>query len=210
MVSNPYWCKSEHDYRAQIDRWIDAPEMESFMEFSIFFDAQCVAGDAKLLDGLKAKRFERVNRDNDLYMARFAQLTTLFETPVGFFSTFLHRDRRIDLKKAGIFPIVQGMRALSLRHGISELSTVERIKRLVEEEILEEGMARELVEAFEVLFYLRLTQQIDALNRDETVSNTVTTDHLTRIQRDLLKDSLQIVEQFKKMIIRHFNLEHLG
>jgi CBS domain-containing protein len=210
MVSNPYWCKSESAYRAQIDQWIGAPEMESFMEFSIFFDAQCVAGDATLLDNLQEHLFAQVNRDNDVYLARFAQLTTLFETPVGFFSTFLHRDRRIDLKKAGIFPIVQGMRALSLHYGVTELSTVERIKRLTQEGILEKGMARELVEAFEVLFYLRLTQQLDALNRDETVSNTVTTDHLTKIQRDLLKDSLQIVEQFKRFIVRHFSLENLG
>jgi CBS domain-containing protein len=102
------------------------------------------------------------------------------------------------------------MRALSLHYGVTELSTVERIKRLTQEGILEKGMARELVEAFEVLFYLRLTQQLDALNRDETVSNTVTTDHLTKIQRDLLKDSLQIVEQFKRFIVRHFSLENLG
>jgi CBS domain-containing protein len=210
MVSNPHWCKTKSAYRAQIDQWVDAPDMESFMAFSIFFDAQCVAGDAALLDGLKTDLFARVNRDNDVYMARFAHLTTLFETPVGFFSTFLHRDRQIDLKKAGIFPIVQGMRALSLRYGIAELSTVERIKHLSQKEILEEGMAKELVEAFEILFYLRLTQQINALNRDETASNTVTTDHLTKIQRDLLKDSLQIVEQFKRFIVRHFSLENLG
>jgi CBS domain-containing protein len=145
MVSNPHWCKAQSDYRTQIADWIDAPQMESYMEFSIFFDAQCVAGDAALLAELRDELFTRVNQGNDIYMARFAHLTTLFETPVGFFSTFLHRDRRIDLKKAGIFPIVQGIRALALRYGIEELSTVERIKRLRQEEWLEEERAQELV-----------------------------------------------------------------
>jgi len=210
MVSNPYWCKTETEYRHQVDRWIDAPEMESFMEFAIFFDAQCVAGDDTLLDGIKTHLFARVNKDNDLYMARFAQLTTLFETPVGFFSTFLHRDRKIDLKKAGIFPVVQGIRSLALRYGIAELSTVERIKKLHKESILEEGMARELVEAFEILFFIRLDQQLDTLSRGEEVTNTVITDRLSKIQRDLLKDALGIVEQFKKHIVRHFGLENLG
>ena len=210
MVSNPHWSKSQSDYRLQIHHWIDTPEMESFMEFAIFFDAQRVAGDPTLLSELKTDLFSRLNKGDDVYMARFAQLTTLFETPVGFFSTFLHRDRKIDLKKAGIFPIVQGVRSLALRYGVSALSTVERIKHLRQEGILEEGMARELVEAFEILFYLRLSQQLEALTRGEEASNTVTTDHLTKIQRDLLKDSLQIVEQFKKYITRHFGLENLG
>ncbi len=210
MVSNPYWSQSQSDYRQKIDRWIDTPEMESFMEFSIFFDAQCVAGDASLLDELKTHLIARINTGNDVYMAHFAKLTTLFETPVGFFSTFLHRDREIDLKKAGIFPIVQGIRSLSLREGVHELSTVERIKKLSEAAILAPDQAKELVEAFEVLFYLRLKQQLEALRSDTTPTNTVITDHLSKIQRDLLKDALQIVEQFKKFITHDFALENLG
>ncbi len=210
MVSNPFWCKSQSDYRQQIDHWVDTPEMESFMEFSIFFDAQCVAGEAALLDVLKGHLMARVNQHDDVYIAHFAKLTTLFETPVGFFSTFMHRDRRIDLKKAGIFPIVQGVRSLALHYKIPKLSTVERIKALHQASILEEGMAKELVEAFDVLFYLRLSQQLESLNQNENPSNIVTTDHLSKIQRDLLKDALHIVEGFKRFIVRHFSLENLG
>jgi len=210
MVSNPYWCQSRSDYRRRIDHWIDTPEMESFMEFAIFFDAQCVAGDEGLLDELKGHLFSRINQHDDVYMAYFAKLTTLFETPVGFFSTFLHRDRRIDLKKAGIFPIVQGVRSLALRYGITELSTAERIKALRREGIVEESMAREWIEALEVLFYLRLKQQLESLDQGASPTNTVTTDHLSKIQRDLLKDALHIVEGFKRFIVRHFSLENLG
>ncbi len=210
MVSNPAWCKHESDYRAQIDRWVEAPDMDSFMEFSIFYDAQCVAGDPQLLSGLKTDLRTRVHRDNDLYMARFAQLSTLFETPVGFFSTFLHRDRKIDLKKAGIFPIVQGVRALCLREGVEALSTSERIKQLRNMEVLEADQARELIEAFEVLNHLRLGRQLEAITKGESPNNVVLTDTLSKIERDLLKDALQIVETFKKWIVRNFRLENLG
>jgi len=210
MVSNPAWCKHESDYRAQIDRWVEAPDMDSFMEFSIFYDAQCVAGDPQLLSGLKTDLRTRVHRDNDLYMARFAQLSTLFETPVGFFSTFLHRDRKIDLKKAGIFPIVQGVRALCLREGVEALSTSERIKQLRNMEVLEADQARELIEAFEVLNHLRLGRQLEAITKGESPDNVVLTDTLSKIERDLLKDALQIVETFKKWIVRNFRLENLG
>ncbi len=210
MVSNPYWAKSESEYKKSIEEWILSPDDESFMEFSIFFDAQCVAGDERLLENVKDHLFSLFDKGDDVYMAYFARLTTLFETPVGFFSTFLHRDRKIDLKKAGIFPIVQGIRSLSLRYGIRELSTIERIKRLSMEGVLEEKMARELAEAFEILFYLRLGEQLGSIANGIEPDNMVTTDDLSKIQRDLLKDSLQIVEGFKKFIVRHFGLENLG
>ena len=209
MVSNPYWCKSQSDYAKELSHWIATPDMDSYMYFSIFFDAQCVAGDATLLERLKQRIFVEVDSGNDVYMARFANLTTLFETPVGFFSTFLHRDRKIDLKKAGIFPIVQGIRSLSLSYQIEALSTTERIKKLHAREILDETMVQELREAFEVLLYIRLEQQLEELRQGKAVNNEIDTERLSKIQRDLLKDSLQIVEQFKKFITRHYRLENL-
>ncbi len=209
MVSNPYWCKSETEYAKELSHWIATPDMDSYMYFSIFFDAQCVAGDASLLSALKQRIFTEVDRGNDVYMARFAQLTTLFETPVGFFSTFLHRDRKIDLKKAGIFPIVQGIRSLSLSYQIEALSTIERIKKLHLKEVLDETMVEELREAFEVLLYIRLEQQLTQYRQGEALTNEIDTEQLSKIQRDLLKDSLQIIEQFKKFITRHYRLENL-
>ncbi len=209
MVSNPYWCKSMATYEKEILHWIDYPDQESYMYFSIFFDARVVAGDATLLDRLKKALLEHVDTNNDVYMARFAHLTTLFGTPVGFFSTFLHRDRKIDVKKAGIFPIVQGIRSLSLVYKIEALSTVRRIKLLRSCELLDADMAQELIEAFEILLYVRLEQQLAQQRNDLPVTNEIDTVLLSKIQRDLLKDSLQIVEKFKKMIIRHFSLENL-
>ncbi len=209
MVSNPYWCKSMAAYEKEILHWIDYPDQESYMYFSIFFDARVVAGDAVLLERLKKVLLKHVDTNNDVYMARFAHLTTLFETPVGFFSTFLHRDRKIDIKKAGIFPIVQGVRSLSLTYKIEALSTVGRIKLLRSRELLDADMAQELIEAFEILLYVRLEQQLAQQRNGLPVNDEIDTVLLSKIQRDLLKDSLQIVEKFKKIIIRHFSLENL-
>ena len=209
MVSNAYWCKSEAAYKKEILHWIEYPDMDSYMYFSIFFDAKLVSGDSTLLKNLKETIFTHLDTGNDVYMARFAKLTTLFETPVGFFSTFLHRDRRIDVKKAGIFPIVQGVRSLSLEYRIEALSTVERIKLLRSKKILDPAMTQELIEAFEILLYIRLEQQLAQMRNGEHIDNEVDTERLSKIQRDLLKDSLQIVEKFKKFIVRHFALENL-
>lgn len=209
MVSNPYWCKSESEYRTEILHWLQAPDMDSYIYFSIFFDAKCVAGNDKFLLSLKNTIRDNIRKNNDVYMARFANLTLLFDTPVGFFSTFLHRDRKIDLKKAGIFPIVQGVRALALKYEIDALSTAERIKALVRADNLDNGMAKELIEAFEVLLFVRLEQQLTQLRESKTIDNHIDTSKMSKIQRDLLKDSLQIVDKFKKYISRDFRLDNL-
>jgi len=209
MVTNDYWRKNVSGYKAEIDHWIDQPEEESFMYFSIFFDAQAVAGDPQLLREIKEYTFSRFNERNDIYMAHFARLSLLFETPVGLWSTLLHRDRHIDIKKAGIFPLVQGTRSLALRYKIQALSTVERIKELSNLEILEESFAKELIEAFDTLGMLRLQTQLQAIDEGHTPDNTIHTDRLSKIQRDLLRDSLEIVERYKGFITRHFELDRL-
>ncbi|NKQ40573.1 MAG: cyclic nucleotide-binding domain-containing protein [Sulfurovum sp.] len=209
MVSNPYWCKNEEGYKKEIIHWIEYPDMDSYMHFSIFFDAKCVAGDPELLESIKYIISKKIDTDNEVYMARFAKLTTLFETPVGFFSTLLNQDKKVDIKKAGVFPVVQGTRSLSLQYKIDTLSTVERIKELKSRKILPDSMADELIEVFEVLLYLRLERQIDCVRKGKPINNVIDTELLSRIQRDLFKDSLQIVEQFKKFIVRHFRLENL-
>jgi CBS domain-containing protein len=209
MVTNPYWRRSLSEFKAQIDQWIDRPDEESFMYFSIFFDAEAVAGETALNRELKTYIFSRFDARNDIYMAHFAKLALLFETPVGIWSSLLHKDRHIDIKKAGIFPMVQGARSLALKYRVEELSTVERIKELARRQILDEAFARELVEAFDALSTLRLGAQLRAIDAGKAPDNTIHRDELSKIQRDLLRDSLEIVERFKHFITRHFELDRL-
>ncbi len=209
MVTNPYWRRSVQSFKEEIDRWIDSPDEESFMYFSIFFDAKDVAGEGALLRELKEYLFSRFDDHNDIYMAFFVRLTLLFETPVGIWNSLLHRDRHVDIKKAGIFPVVQGVRSLALKYRIEELSTVERIKELAKREILRESFARELIEAFDALSYLRLGAQLKALEEGRDADNMIHSKDLSKIQRDLLRDSLEIVERFKGFITRHFELDRL-
>ena len=209
MVTNPYWRRSVQSFKEEIDRWIESPDEESFMYFSIFFDAKDVAGDGELLRELREYLFSRFDERNDIYMAFFARLTLLFETPVGLWNSLLHRDRHVDIKKAGIFPVVQGVRSLALKYRIEELSTVERIKELARREILQEGFSRELIEAFDALSFLRLGAQLKALEEEKKADNMIHSKDLSKIQRDLLRDSLEIVERFKGFITRHFELDRL-
>lgn len=206
MVSNPYWCKSLKDYEKELDHWIGNPEMESYMNFAIFFDSKFIAGDKKLFDKIKDGIFGRVH-GKDVFMAYFAKATLLFDTPIGMFSNLIAKKSNIDIKKGGIFAIVHGLRSLSLENNIYATTTIARIHELHEKGILEEELSHELVEAFDALGTLRLKQQIKCVQKGKPVNNEINIESLGKIERDLVKDSFKIVDKFKKFVSHHFKMD---
>jgi CBS domain-containing protein len=208
MVNNPYWCKSYTDFQNQIDIWFRASSMEDYMNLAIFFDAKTIAGDCDQLGSLKDYMFTQVD-NKDVYLAYFAKNTILFDTPIGMFSNLIAKNDTIDLKKGAIFALVQGIRSLAFENKIKDASTISRIKALNKLNILKKDQSAELIEAFGLLLRLKLDAQMKQINAGKSIDNNVQLKNLSKIQRDMLKDSFQIVNKFKKFIIHHFKLNNL-
>jgi CBS domain-containing protein len=208
MVSNPYWCKSQSDFEKQIEEWFEGNDMNHYMDLAIFFDAKCVAGKCELFTPLKEKLFDFAHQ-KDVFMAYFARNTLLFETPINMFSSLRTEEGGIDIKKGGIFAIVQGVRSLALENGIKENRTVKRIKALHQQGILEKEMSSELIEALGLLSRLRLRGHIKKQKAGKKLDNIVNVEEFSKIERDMLKDSFTIVNNFKNFITHHFRLGQL-
>jgi len=204
MVSNPYWCKHWSAYQKEIVRWFDAPTMEDVMNLAIFFDAIPVAGDVSMLRKLKEEVFEHVEEQSP-FLANFAKAATAFETPIGIFTTLISENNKIDVKKGGIFPIVQGVRALALEHKIEPTDTVTRIKKLAKVEVIDSDFSGALIEALDTLLNLRLKERL-ARGEDKGLDNFVNIENLNQLELELLKDSFKIVNKFKKFLTHHFKL----
>jgi CBS domain-containing protein len=207
MVTNPYWRRSLHDYTKMIDDWLGHMNEESLLAMSIFIDAQCVAGDAELLQQAKAHLFHRFEGRDDL-LAHIAKYVLNFETPLSLFSGFVvdkGHENEIDLKKGGIFAIVHGVRTLALQKNVQETNTIERIKTLNNMGVLDKSFARELIEAYDTLLSTRLRARLRHEKGFKDV-NFVNPAELDKIERDLLKDSFKVVNAFKKYLTYHFHL----
>ena len=208
MVSNPFWCKTVSEYKNETKRWIDAPDMQNYMDLAIFFDSFAVAGDKDLLINLKDDLFDKLH-DQDIFMAYFAKATLAFDTP-STVANFMTKVHFIDIKKTAVFPIVQGIRSLALKEKIRETTTVKRIKILKDRRILEKEKAEELLEAFDVVNTLRLKSQLEKVLEYKEIDNQVDTHTLGKIERDLLKDSFKIVIDFKKFISYSFKIDKIS
>jgi CBS domain-containing protein len=209
MVSNPYWCKPLQDFKDEIYQWVQAPREQSMMNLAIFYDATAVAGEVILLKEAKDYLFQLL-QDNRAFYAHFARPTLAFETPLGFFVDFIvehdsHKNQ-LDIKKGGIFPIVQGVRSLALEYRLTATNTVDRIAELQQRGLFDAAFAEELTEAFAFMLALRLQFELEHIKFSREYDNYIDPTQLNKLERDLLKDSLKIVNEFKKIITYHFKL----
>lgn len=209
MVSNKYWRKSKQEFKNEIDRWLEAPSGDDYMHLAIFFDSIAVAGNKKLLEELKNMVFEKA-KNKSVFMANFAKAALLFETPIGMFAHLISKDNKIDVKKGGIFAIVQGVRSLSLEYNIKETNTNIRIRELKKMKVLEAGFAEILIESFDTILHLRLKERLKNFEREEDANNFIDIGNLNKLEEDLLKDSFKIVNKFKDFLSHHFMISMIS
>lgn len=206
MVSNPQWCQPAQAFGQMVRRWLLMPDAESLIALAIFIDARPVCGDASLLAQVRGE-VDRLLADNDALMARFAAAIDAFEQESGWWNRlfFLADSDTLDLKKAGIFPLVHGVRSLALEARLACTNTVERLEALCALGRLPPNVSAEVVESLYFLMGLKLQVGLDAA--DSGNGRIVHVNALTPLQRDLLKDALAVVKRFKALLRHRYRLD---
>ncbi len=211
MVSNPDWRGTASVFGQRVRQWLLQPEGDSLMQLAIFLDAHAVAGDAALLAAVR-EGVAALAVDNDAVLARFAAAVENFGGPTGWWSRLFGlggEGRAISLKKAGIFPIVHGVRSLALARRVAATGTAERIAALVQEGVLDAALGDELVQSLHFLMGLRLQAGLAEFDTGRAVTGDVDPGRLSTLERDLLKDALAVVKRFKAFLHQRLRLDAL-
>lgn len=210
MVRNPVWSQSLDSFIRQLKAWVLRGDAEAMMNIAIFLDAVAVTNPMDILIRAKRALFELMQGEAAL-LARFASLIDTFATPnLGVLGTIMASvgagPDEIDLKKAGTFPIVHGVRTLAIDKAILETSTASRIEALVKAGALEPSFGRELIGALHVFMEFRLRSQLYALHKGELESEALLRlDGISTVERDILRDALRVVRQFRDLIRSRYN-----
>ncbi|MDN5048620.1 putative nucleotidyltransferase substrate binding domain-containing protein [Aliarcobacter butzleri] len=214
MISNSYWCRKISDFKELIFTWINEPSGDNFMNIAIFYDALCVSGDINMIKELKEYLF-KVSSNSQTFYAHFAKVISSFDVPLGFFDGFVfnskdekHKDE-IDIKRGGIFILVQGIRSLCLENRVLNTNTIKRINKLQELGVLENEMAKELIMAFNFLLNLKLKSNLAKLDKNLAIDNYINPNNLNKMEKELLKDSFKIINKLKKNLEFHFKLNYV-
>lgn len=209
MVNNPQWCRSVSDFSQTARLWLMSGSHDGLMNLAIFLDAHAVCGDRTLLEQVRAAVYE-LSANNDAMLARFASAVNAFGSGSAWWNRLLFLGdgkEALDIKKAGTFPLVHGIRSLALANHISAPSTVERVQALVAAGKLPEKLASDLIDSLHFFMGLKLKVGLVKLETGHGASDGIELDKLSSLDRDLLKDTLGVVKQFKALLNQRFHLE---
>ncbi len=214
MASNPEWRRPLSGWARELDHWVNTPTAGSMVRFGTFQDLRTVHGDPELERTLKEHLVTTVGR-NSIFLAQVAKNILNFGVPLGWFGRIKlapegEHKGKLDLKKAGIFTLTEGVALLALEAGIVGGGTWEKLDALEERKVASgEGLAR-VRQAFTFLTYLRLKSQVQAIEAGLAPGNHVGFGEISLVERERLKGALHAVKTFQWELKDRFKLDFIA
>lgn len=214
MAKNANWRKSLSEWKATLKKWITVPEPENTLNYSMFSDLRHLYGDDTFEKELKKFVLELIS-ENKLFLAHLAKNVLRFSPPISFFGnikvekTGEHKGR-FDIKKAGIFPITEGIKILALDEGIIDGGTRQKIGKLMEKNVLSDEDLLELETSFAFFLHIRLKAQLKDIERGIPPSNYVSPDDLNHIEIERLKIGFSAVKTLQSILKERYQLNNIA
>ncbi|MFN3384214.1 MAG: DUF294 nucleotidyltransferase-like domain-containing protein [Archaeoglobaceae archaeon] len=190
------WCLSIDEWKKKFEEWMTKLTPENVRFLTVFLDLRAIHGKTELLKELIESIKSKVNAQVLRYLANDA---IAFEPPkIG----GIRGVDEFDIKKFGIYPIVNGIRVLALESRILEITnTRERILKLIELGVLQEKFAKGLLEGYELLQNMRLKNQV------EGKGNLIKLKDITRVNQFILRDVFRAIREYTGFLKGRFFVE---
>ncbi len=213
MVSNPAWNMGLSTWRREIDRMFEAGDEEALLRLSLLADLRPVAGDGGLARELRGHLVRRA-KGAPIILKYLAREALRFTPPVSFFNALVvekggERKGALDVKKGGVFPLTQGIKALALDLGLAETGTLARLRLLTAQGVFSEATSGALAEAYALFQFLRARTQAQAWRAGRAMDNDLRPDRLSARERDGLKAAFKVVADFQSLLFNRFGLRLL-
>jgi CBS domain-containing protein len=203
MASNSKWNQPLSVWKDYFRQWFADPLPDHIRYLSLFLDMRPVYGETALYDELLASIRPMVT---DKAVMLLAQDAIEIKPPLGVLGILgLHKG--VDLKTYGIYPIANGARVLALDNGFFGITnTKERLEELSANRTISSEMCHDLIESYGFLQDLRLRHHARAVLNQSQTNNLVTGKELEKIDLVLLKESLKIVSEFRKFLMKKYDV----
>lgn len=210
MAKNAAWRKSLGEWKNRIAGWMATPVPENILACSTFLDLRTVYGNPAFEPALKEQIYAS-SAANRLFLMRMVENGLRFTPPLGWFGRIKgERDGehsgQLEIKKAGIFAVTDGIKALAIQHRLLTGSTAQRLDALAAAGVLKAADAEDLAEAFAFLVQLRLRSQVEDIREGRAPDNYIPLERLNAMQQGRLKIALASVDNFQSFLRHHFEL----
>ena len=210
MAGNPELCLSRQEWSERFKGFIEEATPENLLGSSIYFDLRLVWGPSEGCEQLQTELLALIG-GNSLFQRMLAENALRQRPPLGLFRDFVvarkgAEKHTLDLKVQGLTPFVDGARLLALAHGVEACNTLERLRALIDQGVIEalDGAAYE--EAYHFIQQARMQQhQLQARN-GQPYSNRVDPDHLNHLDRRILRESFRQAQRLQSSLAVRYQL----
>lgn len=204
MASNPELRLSINSAVHEAARWVKEPTSDAIMHFNIFLDARCAAGDTSLFKQLQEKRAPLLKQS--MFLAALARHTNSIAVPLSVFQKFVFekgaaQKDAIDIKVRAVALVNNIARVYALASGISEPSTLARLKAIDPSSGLSKKDAKNLADIWVFLNRLRWRHQLS----QNVTDNLVSISELSSIEKHQLKAAFKAIDRAKQAMVMRFS-----
>ncbi|MEM9843575.1 MAG: DUF294 nucleotidyltransferase-like domain-containing protein [Pseudomonadota bacterium] len=204
MASNPRWRQPAKVWRKYFADWVSEPDEEAQMLASVMFDLRPISGETSLFDTLQSKTL-KMAKENSIFVRHMIGNSLKHTPPLSFFGGLSlirsgEHKNRLDLKLAGVVPIVDLGRVYALKGAISALNTRERIKIAGEKGVLSGVGARDLLDAYDLIAETRLRHQALQIQAGNAPDNFFDPTQGSELERNHLRDAFMVVKTMQSAL----------
>jgi CBS domain-containing protein len=209
MASNPQWCLSLEEWKRIFASWITNSSQEALLNSSIFFDFRALFGDNKLAEKLREWLLNFVGT-NGLFLRQMAEVAMNFKPPLGIVRDFVvGKENKLDLKLNGITPFVNGARIFGLATGVTQTSTLQRLRSSSLKLKITEPEVEAWIDSFLFIQVLRLRhhdeQKAKGISDDE-LDNLIDPEQLNELDRRILKEAFRQARKLQAKLAMEYRL----
>ncbi|MCG8525653.1 MAG: DUF294 nucleotidyltransferase-like domain-containing protein, partial [Opitutales bacterium] len=209
MASNPNWCRTDAEWRQEIERLNTFMDPEKLLRAFVAFDMRRVSGNKALFESMRSHLFETVSGSPGI-LRRIAESVVATPPPLNFMKQFVvekkgRHEGEFDIKSRAIAPLRGAAQLLVFKNKLMRRYSTggrwEDVKLSVK--ALEE-IAGYAEESYEFLLRLRT---LNGLKRGDS-GRFVEPSSITKLERAQLTHSFDVVRMIQKLIANEFQLDN--
>ncbi|RXP63498.1 CBS domain-containing protein [Lutibacter sp. HS1-25] len=209
MASNPKWCLSVKEWKAQFKDWVKHPTSDKILLSIIFFDFEYIFGDKNLYERMSESVFRYI-ANKQTFLGFLSKATLDNPAPLGFFKQFLveqdgENKDQFDIKSRAIRPLVDAARIFSLHHNLKINNTIARYEKLMEVEPQNRDIFESCANAFKILLQFRTSQ---GLAKNDS-GKFVDINSLSKSDRLKLKSCFKPIKNIQESLKLRFNVSQI-
>ena len=208
MSMNPIWRKQLSEWEIQIKYWFETQISNLGRYSTVLYDAMPLYGNMDLFGRMKDFAFSVLNKHYEVLRVMHEEEGS-HKIPIGFLGKFItekggpHKGE-LDVKRSGLIFVVEGIRILSLLHGIRETSTIKRINVLVDRGFLHKDDGEYFEAAYQLLLYHALRSEVAKATGGEKIDTYINPEKLSAYDKEMLRHAFKAVSALQELVASEF------